>query len=120
LDDEFALAVTVAVCDELTEATLAVNEVVDAPKATVTLPGTVTEVELLARATLWPPDGAAELNETVQVVVPEPVNELVPHETAFTVAATMVPVPLTLTVAVGAVLEIVNCPLTVVAVVGAY
>jgi hypothetical protein len=48
----FALAETVAVCEVLTEAALAVNDADAAPEATVTLPGTVTEVELLERATL--------------------------------------------------------------------
>ena len=52
LDDEFALAVTVADCVEPTDATVAVNDTPEAPEGTVTLPGTVTAVELLARVTL--------------------------------------------------------------------
>ena len=119
-EELFALADTVADCDVVTDDTLAVNEALDAPEATIMLPGTVTEVELLDRATLWPPDGAAELSETLHVVVPVPVNELLLHDSALTVAATVVPVPLRGTAAVGAVLEIVSCPVTRLAVVGAY
>jgi hypothetical protein len=114
-----ALAVTVADCAVLTEATVAVKDAVEAPDATVTLAGIVTDVELLARATVCPPDGAAELNETVQAVVPEPVNEAVPQDKPLTVTATVVPAPLRLTVAAGALLEIVNTPVAALAVVGA-
>jgi hypothetical protein len=87
LVDEFAFAVSVADWVVLTAATLAVNEAVEAPKGTVTLPGTVTEVELLARVTPWPAPSAAELSDTVQDVVPDPVNELVPHDSVLTVGA---------------------------------
>jgi hypothetical protein len=113
-----AVAVTVADWAVLTEATVAVKDAVEAPDATVTLAGIVTDVELLARATVWPPDGVAELNETVQAVVPEPVNEAVPQDKPLTVAATAVPVPLRATVAEGALLEIVNTPVAALAVVG--
>ena len=51
-DDELALAVSVPACAVLTDATVAVNEAVVALGATITLPGTVIEAELLARATL--------------------------------------------------------------------
>lgn len=67
------LAVTVAVCAVLTDATLAVNDAVDAPEPTATLAGTVTALSLLANVMLTPPDGAAELSDTVHVVVPAPV-----------------------------------------------
>lgn len=87
MDDEFALAVRVADCAVLTAATLAVNEAVEAPEGTVTLPGTVTELELLARVTPRPVPSAAELSEIVHDVVPDPVNELVPHDSALTVGA---------------------------------
>ena len=73
-EELFALADSVAACDVVTEATLAVNEAVDAPEATLTRPGTVTEVELLDKATFWPTDGAGELRETVQVVLVAPVK----------------------------------------------
>lgn len=75
-----ALAVTVAFCDALTAATPAVKEEVEAPEGTITLVGTVTEPLLLDTETLRPPVGAAELNPSVHVVVPAPVNELLPHE----------------------------------------
>ena len=52
LDDELALAVSVPVCVVLTDATFTVNDAVVALDATITLPGTVTDVELLARDTL--------------------------------------------------------------------
>ena len=103
----------------LTEAAFALNDAVEEPEPTTTLAGTVNELELLASETLWPPDGAAELSETLQVVVPVPVKELLPHVSALTEGATTVPVPLTLTeAAVEALLEIVNCPDDEVALVG--
>jgi len=102
----------------VTDATLAVNVAAVAPAPTVTLPGTVTALLLLAKATLWPVDGAEVFNDTVQAVVPVPVNVLVPHDSALTVGATEAPVPLRLTTAVGAVLKIVNCPVAEVAEVG--
>ena len=77
----------------LTEATVAANVPVEDPDATVMLPGIVTALELLARATLWPADGAAELRVTVQDVLPAPVNELVPHESALTDGAMPEPEP---------------------------
>ena len=89
-----------------------------APDATETLAGTFTALLLLVRATLVPLDGAAELSDTVHVVVLAPVNVLVPHDSPFTVDATEVPVPLRLTTAAGAVLEIATCPVTEFAVVG--
>ena len=50
-EDEFELAVRVAVCAVVTDATFAVKDAVDAPPATVTLPGTVTALSLLERTT---------------------------------------------------------------------
>jgi len=75
-EDAFALALTVAVWVELTLDAAALNVAVEAPAATVTLDGTESELELLAMATLCPPERAAPLSETVQVVLPAPVNEL--------------------------------------------
>lgn len=86
-DDASALTATVAVCEVVTVATFVVNEVVDAPEATVTPVGTVTALLLLATVTFTPVDGAAELSDTVHVVVPAPVNELFPHEKALTEGA---------------------------------
>ena len=81
------LAVSIAVCDELTEATVAANEVAVAPAATVTLAGTVTAVLLLAMEIVWPVEGADPLSVTVHVVEPAPVNELTRHERALTPGA---------------------------------
>jgi len=117
-EEELALAVTVAVVAVVTEETVAANDAVEAPAPTVTLPGTDTEVELLANATVWPPEGAAELSETVHVVDPVPVKELLPHDKALTVEARAVPVPLTLTDTPGALLDIASCPVTELVLVG--
>jgi len=92
--EELAVAVTVADCAVLTDPTVAVNEAVEAPEGTVTLPGTDTADELLVRATLCPLDSAAELNETVHAVVPDPVNELEPQDNAATVGAIAAVAPL--------------------------
>ena len=70
-----ALAVRVAVCAVLTEETVAVKVAVVAPAATVTEVGTVTAELLLARLTAKPPVGAAAFRVTVQLSVPDPVNE---------------------------------------------
>jgi hypothetical protein len=66
-----ALAVSVAVCDEVTAATVAVKLAVEAPEVTEMLDGTVTDELLLESDTLTPPLGAAPLNVTVQESVPE-------------------------------------------------
>ena len=82
-EEALRLAATVAVCEVVTEATFAVNVAVDAPETTVTPEGTDTALLLLATVTLSPPEGAAELSDTVHGVVPAPVNELLPHESAL-------------------------------------
>ncbi len=81
-EDPFALAPIVAACEVLTEATFAVNDVVVAPEDTVMLVGTVTAPLLLVKVTLRAV-GAAELSETVHVVVVAPVKELPPHDSAL-------------------------------------
>ena len=81
------LAVSIAVCDELTEATVAANEVAVAPAATVTLAGTVTAVLLLAMEIVWPVEGADALSVTVHVVELAPVNELTRHDSEPTPGA---------------------------------
>ena len=68
-----ALAVSVTVCAELTEDTVAVKLELVAPAATVTLAGTATAELLLARFTAKPPLAAAALSVTVQPSVPAPV-----------------------------------------------
>jgi hypothetical protein len=73
-----------------------VNDAVDAPEATVTAAGTVTALLLLATVTLTPVEDAAELSDTVHVVVPAPVNELLPHDKALIEGANGDPDPLRL------------------------
>ena len=51
-DEPLALAVNVAVCAVLTEATVTGNEAAEEPVATITLVGMVREIELVVRATL--------------------------------------------------------------------
>jgi len=70
-----ALAVRVAVCAVLTDETVAVKLAVVEPAATVTEAGTVTVELLLARLTVNPPVAAAAFRVTVQLSVPDPVNE---------------------------------------------
>ena len=112
------VAVRVTDCALVTEAALATNVAVDAPAGTETLAGTVTELLLLARETFRPPVGAEPDRVTVQASASAPVIEVLLQDTALTVGVTVVPVPLRLTVAVGALLEIVNCPVEELALVG--
>lgn len=112
------VAVMVADCALLTDATLAVNAALVAVAGTVTEPGTVTELLLLPSATLTPPVGADPDKLTVQLSASVPVMEVLEQESPLTVGVTEVPVPLRLTMGVDAVLEIVNCPLAALAVVG--
>jgi len=112
------VAVSEADCVLVTEDTVAVNAAVFAVAGTVTELGTVTAELLLARATLRPPEGADPDKVTVQASASDPVIEVVPQLIALTVGAIVVPVPVTVTVAFGALLEIVSCPLIELAVVG--
>jgi len=84
-DDELALAVSVAVCEVVTEATLAVKAAAVAPALTVTLAGIVTALLLLFKDTTCPAEGAEVFNVTVQAAVPVPVKVIVPHDSALTV-----------------------------------
>lgn len=112
------VAVRVTDCAVVTEATLAVNTALVAVAGTMTEPGTVTELLLLASATLMPPLGAAPDKVTVQESARVPVMEVLEQVSPLTVGVTELPVPLRFTVAVEAVFEMVNCPVTEVAVVG--
>lgn len=112
------VAVSVTDCALLTEATLAVNAVLVAVAGTVTDPGNVTALLLLARDTLRPPVGAEPDRVTVHASARDPVIEVLPQDIPLTVGITVVPVPLRLTVAAGALLEIVNWPVSELAVVG--
>ena len=110
-----ALAVSVTVCAELTEETVAVKLAEVDPAPTVTEAGTVTAGLLLAKLTAEPPLAAAALSVTVQLSVPAPFtapftqpNELNSDELVLLAA---VPVPLSPTRSVPsatALLEIVN------------
>ena len=117
-DELFSFAVSVAVCAVLTDATFAMKVAVDAPAGTATLPGTVTELLLLATDTLRPPVGAGPDRFTVHPSAREPVIELLVQDNALTVGVVVVPVPPRLTLAVAALLEMVSCPVDALAVVG--
>ncbi len=93
----FALAVSVAVCAELTEETVAVKLAALAPAGTITAAGTVTALLLLARLTAMPPESAPEFSVIVQMSVPAPVIEPLAQVRPLN---TVTPVPLRLTVEV--------------------
>lgn len=112
------VAVRVADCVLVTELTFAVNAAVVAVAGTVTELGTFTAVLLLPSPTLTPPVGAEPDSLTVHESASDPVTDVLLQDTALTVGDTVVPVPLRLTVAVDALLEIVNFPVTELAVVG--
>jgi len=92
----FAVAVIVAVVFVATAVVVTVNVAVVAPAATVTEAGTVAEVELLLRATLRPPVGAAELMVTVPVDEIPPATDVGLRASEDTVAAVMVKVAVAL------------------------
>jgi hypothetical protein len=104
-----ALAVTVTVSAVVTEATVAVNPALVAPAATVTVAGTETAALLLAKLTLSPPLGAAEVKVTVQASAPAPVRDALLHESALNddVVGVAAPVPLRLITALPLVEELV-------------
>jgi hypothetical protein len=113
-----ALAVSVAVCADVTAETVAVKPTLDALAGTIAVAGAVTAELLLARLTVNPPLGAAPFSETVHESDPAPVIEELLHETALSVAT---PVPLKFTVDVApaeALLAIVSVPAAAPEVVG--
>lgn len=112
------VAVSVTDCVLLTEATFAVNVALVAAAGTVTETGRVRALLLLERATPTPPVGAEPDRLTVHVSASDPVTEVLLQDIVFTVGATVVPAPLRLSAWAGALLEIVNCPVTGFAVVG--
>jgi hypothetical protein len=87
----FALAVNVAVCAAVTDATFAVKLAEVAPAGTATEAGTVTALLLLATFTANPPVAAAAFRVTVQLSVPEPAKDVVEQ---FRPLSTGIPVPL--------------------------
>ncbi len=92
-----AVAVSVAVCAELTAETVAVKVALEAPAGTKTVAGTETGVSLLERPTLNPPSGATPLNATVHVSVPDPVIEALLQENEVSVGVAAAPLPLRFT-----------------------
>jgi hypothetical protein len=95
-----ALAVSVTVCPELTEDTVAVKIPVVDPAATVTVAGTVTAELLLARLTANPPLAAATFSVTVQLSLPalviDPLLQLSPLNTGTPVPLRLITVELPL------------------------
>lgn len=84
------------------------NDALEAVAGTEIVLGTVTEPLLLTIPTVTPPVGADPDSVTVQESASAPVIEVLLQETALTVGATAVPVPLRLTLAAGAVLEMLS------------
>ena len=111
-------AVNVMVCALVTAETFAENDALVAVAGTVIEAGTVTALPLLVMETLTPPVGAEPDRLTVQVSVRDPVMDMLLQDSALTVGAIVVPVPLRLTVALGALLDIVSWPVDALALVG--
>lgn len=90
-----AVAVSVAVCEVVTDDTVAANSMLVALPGIVTVAGTVTAALLLDRLTLKPSLGAAALSATVHVSVPAPVMDSLLQESELSVAAVtaVTPVP---------------------------
>jgi hypothetical protein len=105
-------AVNVADCALVTEATFTVNDALVAAAGMVTEVGAETAALLMVSTTPTPPAGAGPDRVTVQESTIDPVIVVLLQEIALTVGITVAPVPLRLTVAVGALLEIVSCPVT--------
>jgi len=112
------VAIRVADCAVVTAATLAVNLAELRVADTVIEVGTDTELLLLPSVTTRPPEGAEPESVTVQESDREPVTDMLLHERLLTPGATVVPVPLRLTVAVDALLAILSWPVTELPVVG--
>jgi hypothetical protein len=115
-----ALAVSVAVCAELTADAVAEKLAVVDPATTVTEAGTLTAELLLARFTAKPPLAAAALTVTVQLSLPAPVTaawlQLKELNSGEFVALAVVPTPLSPIVSFPsavALLPILNCPAAV-------
>jgi hypothetical protein len=87
----FNVPVTVVVTAPVTALAVAVNVVDDDPPATVTEAGTVSEELLSESATVTPPEGAAALSATTQVIEPAPLIDPVPHASEDSCGATGAP-----------------------------
>ena len=112
------VAVRVADCAVVTADAFAVNVAEFAAAGTETELGIVIELLLLASATVKPPVGAEPESVTVHESFAAPVIDVVLHERPLTVGADAVPVPLKLTIAVGALLAMESWPVTEVAAAG--
>lgn len=84
------------------------NDAVTAVAGTVTEPGTMSFVLLLARATVKPPLGAEADKLTLHESASDPVIDVVVQDSALIVGAVLVPVPLRLTIAAAALVEMIN------------
>lgn len=91
-----AVAVSVAVCADVTATAVAVNVAVRAPDGTVTEAGTVTAELLLLSATTNPSDGAAPFSDTVQESDAAPVIVAFAQVSPLSSPAADCPVPLRL------------------------
>lgn len=118
LDVAPLLAVSFTVCALETAEAFAVKPAELDVAGTVTEPGTVTIVLLLARATVTPPCGADPDSVTLHESELVPVIAVELHDNALTVGAEFAPVPERLTVLVPALVESINCPLNEPALVG--
>lgn len=113
-----ALAVRIAVSAELAGEILAVKFVLLAPAGTVTEPGTFTSELLLERLTADPPLAAAVFNVTVQLSVPEPVNERLAQLSPLSTGTPVPLTPTTVEVPPAELLVTDTCPLAAPAAVG--
>jgi hypothetical protein len=114
----WVFAVSVTDWALLTKAALAVNLAVAAVAGTVIELGTLTALLLLARLTIRPPVGAEPDKVTLHASASDPVIDVLAQDTALMVGGRVVPAPLKATVTVGALLEIVNCPVMAPALLG--
>ena len=99
-----SVAVNVAACALLTNATLAVKLALFAPDGTFTEIGTETERLLLDKLTLTPPLGAAPLSVTVHASDPDPVMDELLQDRPFSETSPrpgLEPFPCNLTAAAG-------------------
>jgi hypothetical protein len=100
------VAVRVAVCAVVTEATATEKAAPVELAGTLTVAGSLTAASLLERFTISPPLGAAVLRVTVQASVPAPLIEPLVQERALSVPGAAVPIPLRLITAFGLVVEL--------------
>lgn len=100
LDELPRLAVIVAVCGEVTVATVAVKAAPVAPAGTAKVVGTATEELVLDKLMVAPPLGAGPPRVTVQASEPAPVMDALVHDRPLRGMAPIAPSPLRLTTVV--------------------